>query len=163
MIFDEDLGFVEDVHTRLSEGFQRAQLRGVQLNSVEGWKVFNVNENDMVPPSFQLSANRLASNSRNCYFPVALVDVSHDNVTNEPSTEGGTFHVNVKVRFYIAQYPVRWNAQTAFHFTPSIPTPTRLLGDAFRHAVQLMCEDYRPTLALQSLSIGHTIVVYSFV
>ena len=34
--------------------------------------------------------------------------------------------------FYIAQYPVRWTAQSAVHFLPSlsdmfIPTPTRLL------------------------------------
>ena len=33
--------------------------------------------------------------------------------------------------FYIAQYPVRWSAQSALHFLPSltdlfIPTPTRL-------------------------------------
>ena len=38
--------------------------------------------------------------------------------------------------FYIAQYPVRWTAQSALHFLPSladlfIPTPTRLLQEAF--------------------------------
>ena len=42
----------------------------------------------------------------------------------------------VKGRFYIAQYPVRWTAQSALHFLPSladlfIPTPTRLLREAF--------------------------------
>ena len=41
-----------------------------------------------------------------------------------------------KGSFYIAQYPVRWTAQSALHFLPSltdlfIPTPTRLLLEAF--------------------------------
>ena len=41
-----------------------------------------------------------------------------------------------KGSFYIAQYPVRWTAQNASHFLPSltdlfIPTPTRLLREAF--------------------------------
>ena len=41
-----------------------------------------------------------------------------------------------KGSFYIAQYPVRWTAQSALHFlTPLadlfIPTPTRLLREAF--------------------------------
>ena len=39
-----------------------------------------------------------------------------------------------KGSFYIAQYPVRWTAQSAVHFLPSladmfIPTPTRLLSN----------------------------------
>ena len=38
--------------------------------------------------------------------------------------------------FYIVQYPVRWIAQSAVHFLPSladlfIPTPTLLLREAF--------------------------------
>ena len=42
----------------------------------------------------------------------------------------------VKGSFYIAQYPVCWTAQIALHFLPSladlfIPTPTRLLREAF--------------------------------
>ena len=37
---------------------------------------------------------------------------------------------------YIAQYPVRWTAQSVVHFLPPladlfIPTPTRLLREAF--------------------------------
>ena len=41
-----------------------------------------------------------------------------------------------KGSFYIEQYPVRWTAQSASHFLPSladlfIPTPTRLLREAF--------------------------------
>ena len=41
-----------------------------------------------------------------------------------------------KGSFYIAQYPVRWTAQSALHFLPPladlfIPTPTRLLPKAF--------------------------------
>ena len=41
-----------------------------------------------------------------------------------------------KGSFYIAQYPVRWTAQSAVHFLPSladlfIPTPTRFLREAF--------------------------------
>ena len=41
-----------------------------------------------------------------------------------------------KGSFYIAQYPVRRTAQSALHFLPSvadlfIPTPTRLLREAF--------------------------------
>ena len=41
-----------------------------------------------------------------------------------------------KCSFYIAQYPVRWTAQTALNVLPSltdlfIPTPTRLLREAF--------------------------------
>ena len=43
-----------------------------------------------------------------------------------------------KGSFYIAQYPVRWTAQSALHFLPAlavadlfIPTPTRLLREAF--------------------------------
>ena len=41
-----------------------------------------------------------------------------------------------KGSFYIAQYPVRWIAQRSLHFLPSladlfIPTPTRLLREAF--------------------------------
>ena len=41
-----------------------------------------------------------------------------------------------KGSFYIAQYPVRWTAQSALHFLPPladqfIPTPTRLLREAF--------------------------------
>ena len=41
-----------------------------------------------------------------------------------------------KGSFYIAQYPVRWTAQSALHFLPSLtdlfnPTPTRLLREAF--------------------------------
>ena len=44
--------------------------------------------------------------------------------------------VKGKGSFYIAQYPVRWTAQSALHFLPSladlfIPTPTRLLREAF--------------------------------
>ena len=39
-----------------------------------------------------------------------------------------------KGSFYIAQYPVRWTAQSALHFLPPladlfIPTPTRLLRE----------------------------------
>ena len=42
----------------------------------------------------------------------------------------------VNVVFYIMQYPVRWTAQSALHFLPSltdlfIPTPIRLLREAF--------------------------------
>ena len=41
-----------------------------------------------------------------------------------------------KGSFYIAQYLVRWTAQSALHFLPSltdlfIPKPTRLLREAF--------------------------------
>ncbi len=41
-----------------------------------------------------------------------------------------------KGSFYIAQYPVRWIAQSALHLLPPladlfIPTPTRLLREAF--------------------------------
>ena len=41
-----------------------------------------------------------------------------------------------KGSFYKAQYPVRWTAQSALHFLPPladlfIPTPTRLLREAF--------------------------------
>ena len=41
-----------------------------------------------------------------------------------------------KGSFYIAQYPVRWTAQSALHFLNPladlfIPTPTRLLREAF--------------------------------
>ena len=41
-----------------------------------------------------------------------------------------------KGSFYIAQYPVRWTAESALHCLPSladlfIPTPTRLLREAF--------------------------------
>ena len=41
-----------------------------------------------------------------------------------------------KGSFYIVQYPVRWTAQSALHFLPSladlfIPTPTLLLREAF--------------------------------
>ena len=41
-----------------------------------------------------------------------------------------------KGNFYIAQYPVCWTAQSALHFLPPladlfIPTPTRLLREAF--------------------------------
>ena len=41
-----------------------------------------------------------------------------------------------KGSFYIAQYPVRWTVQSALHFSPPladlfIPTPTRLLREAF--------------------------------
>ena len=41
-----------------------------------------------------------------------------------------------KGSLYIAQYPVRWTAQSALHVLPSladlfIPTPTRLLREAF--------------------------------
>ncbi len=44
----------------------------------------------------------------------------------------GCVRPGIKGSFYIAQYPVRWTAQTALHFlTPRadlfIPTPTRLL------------------------------------
>ena len=44
----------------------------------------------------------------------------------------------VKVCFYIAQYPVRWTAQSALHFLPSltdlfIPTPTEL-GFSGKHS-----------------------------
>ena len=49
-------------------------------------------------------------------------------------------HVLVKkgeVMFYIAQYPVRWTAQSALNVLPSladlfIPRPTRLLREAFK-------------------------------
>ena len=42
----------------------------------------------------------------------------------------------VKGSFHIAQYPVRWTAQSALRFLPFltdlfIPTPTRLLREAF--------------------------------
>ena len=45
-------------------------------------------------------------------------------------------NVKDKGSFYIAQYLVRWTAQSALHFlTPLpdlfIPTPTRLLWEAF--------------------------------
>ena len=49
-----------------------------------------------------------------------------------------TYEVKKKGKgsFYIAQYPVRWTAQSALHFLPPladlfIPTPTRLLREAF--------------------------------
>ena len=47
-----------------------------------------------------------------------------------------TYSNRGKGSFYIAQYPVRWTAQSALHFLPSltdlfIPTPTRLLREAF--------------------------------
>ena len=46
-----------------------------------------------------------------------------------------TVYMYVKGSFYIAQYPVRWTAQSALHFLPPladlfIPTPTRLLREA---------------------------------
>ena len=42
----------------------------------------------------------------------------------------------MKGSFYIAQYPLCWTAQNALYFLPSqtdlsIPTPTRLLREAF--------------------------------
>ena len=48
-----------------------------------------------------------------------------------------------KGSFYIAQYPVRWNAQSALHVLPSltdlfIPTPTRLLLEAFCSTLSLL-------------------------
>ena len=44
--------------------------------------------------------------------------------------------VKGKGSLYIAQYPVRWTAQSALHFLPPladmfIPTPTQLLREAF--------------------------------
>ena len=46
------------------------------------------------------------------------------------------FILVLKGSFYIAQYPVRWTAQSALHFLPPladlfIPTPTQLLREAF--------------------------------
>ena len=51
-----------------------------------------------------------------------------NNSNSEKKKEG-------KGSFYIAQYPVRWTAQSASHFLPPladlfIPTPTRLLREA---------------------------------
>ena len=45
-------------------------------------------------------------------------------------------YVLKKGHIYIAQYPVRWTAQSALHFLPPladlfIPTPTPLLREAF--------------------------------
>ena len=47
-----------------------------------------------------------------------------------------SIEIKGKGSFDIAQYPVRWTAQSALHFLPSltdlfIPTPTRLLREAF--------------------------------
>ena len=46
-----------------------------------------------------------------------------------------TSDIKGKGSFNIAQYPVRWTAQSALHFLPPltdmfIPTPTRLLREA---------------------------------
>ena len=38
---------------------------------------------------------------------------------------------NIKLCFCIAQYPVRWTAQSALNFTPSRLGPTQLLSEAF--------------------------------
>ena len=53
----------------------------------------------------------------------------------------------VKVCLYIAQYPVRWTAQSALHFLPSltdlfIPTPTEL-GFSGKHSsdAAITCND----------------------
>ena len=62
----------------------------------------------------------------------------------------------VKVVFYIAQYPVRWTAQNASHFFPSltdlfIPTPSRLLREAELVSVGcLQCKDI-----IQRIQSGH--------
>ena len=50
----------------------------------------------------------------------------------------------VKVRFYIAQYPVLRTAQSALHFTYLTDLfnqrPSQLLWEACNHLLQLMCE-----------------------
>ena len=62
-----------------------------------------------------------------------------------------------KMYFYIAQYPVRWTAQSSLHFLPSltdlfIPTPNRLLREAFQpgsnYAPRLNHSHFHHTLEL---------------
>ena len=68
-----------------------------------------------------------------------------------------------KGSFYIAQYPVRWTAQFALHFLPSltnlfIPTPTRLLREAFS-LVRQQLRAKTKSLTFPPLSIAR----YSFI
>ena len=61
----------------------------------------------------------------------SIVSITHLNIIIST-----TSNVKGKGSFYIAQYPVRWTAQSALHFLPPladlfIRTPTRLLREAF--------------------------------
>ena len=58
------------------------------------------------------------------------------NATNIAVKKVSDVEKKSKGSFYIAQYPVRWTAQSALRFLPSladlfIPTPNRLLRQAF--------------------------------
>ena len=51
-------------------------------------------------------------------------------LTGSWSHEQRLYFISMQKRYvFIAQYPVRWTAQSALHFTPDlfIPKPTRLL------------------------------------
>ena len=71
--------------------------------------------------------------------------------------------VKVKVWFYIALYPVRWTAQSALHFLPSltdlfIPTPfSASLGSIL--AMQQLRNDY--SLTFPPLSIARHVLIYT--
>ena len=68
-------------------------------------------------------------------------DVSNEEIENvikemKCGKASGNDDIKKKGSFYIAQYPVRWTAQSALHFLPPladlfIPTPTWLLREAF--------------------------------
>ena len=71
---------------------------------------------------------------------IRIISISTYNAHTEPLLKNLRIlkiqDIKGKGSFYIAQYPVRWTAQSALHFLPSladlfIPTPTRLLREAF--------------------------------
>ena len=86
----------------------------------------------------QLSQQGRQWRERKCpiFDTVAKQDSNPGSLDCESGILSLSYRAPQKVVFYIAQYPVRWTAQSALHFLPRlahlfIPTPTRLLREAF--------------------------------
>ena len=105
---------------------QRWPFRENRKNAVVSWNeltAFCIPPPKLLPTMSRPGYRGMSTQTRNILYPTTVL-FSNDVVKKKA------------VFIYIAQYPVRWTAQSALHFLPPlanlfIPTPTRLLREAF--------------------------------
>ena len=113
--------------------FSKSRKHHLRQFTIAGHALNTRKQSDMLANVFD-RYRHLASIMTTCAHCAAFVVMLV--VANSAFVESVTLDCKGKGSFYIAQYPVRWTAQGALHILPPladlfIPTPTRLLREAF--------------------------------